>query len=38
MARKTYLDRLTRTQKRRSGRYRESLKGRGIPFIPKRKK
>jgi hypothetical protein len=38
MARRTRLDRPTRTQRKRSGRYRESLKGRGIPFKPQRRK
>lgn len=38
MPRRINFSRPTRTQRVRSGRYRESLKARGIQYIPKRKK
>lgn len=36
--RKIHLDRPTRSQRKRSGKYRESLRARGIPFKPQRRK
>jgi len=38
VSRKTYLDARSKSQRKRSGKYRQSLRDRGIPFKPKRRK
>lgn len=38
MPRRTHLDRRTTSQRKRAGRYRESLRGRGIKYRPQRRK